>query len=190
MEGRPLDERDLLERSRDGDVTAFETIVRAHQAMALRVAYLVVRDHAEAEDVTQEAFVRAYRGLGRFDLDRPFRPWLLRIVRNQALNKVRGRRRHETLALRAERELSVSGDATPSPETAAIHGERRRAVLGSLASLPHKQRAVIEHRYLLDLSEAETAAILGIPIGTVKSRAHRGLATLRHELGDVDFDYE
>jgi len=86
VEGRPLIEQDLIQRARNGDVAAFEELVRTHQAIALRVAVLVMGDRSDAEDVTQEAFVKAYHALGRFRQDSRFRPWLLRIVRNEALN--------------------------------------------------------------------------------------------------------
>lgn len=178
VEGRPLDEADLITRSIDGDTRAFEQLVREYQAIALRVAYLVVLNHAEAEDVTQDAFVKAYRALHRFRVGSPFRPWLLKIVRNEALNSYRGSRR------RGDRELKVSacpasGDAAPSPEAAAIDRAEREAVVAALESLPSRYRDVLVHRYLLDLSERDTSAVLGIPVGTVKSRGSRGLEKLR-----------
>lgn len=178
MEGRPLDESDLIERSMHGDVAAFGQLVRQHQPMALRMAYLVVRDHSEAEDVSQEAFVKAYRSLGRFRTGSPFQPWLLKIVRNEALNRIRGRRRRHRLALRAGND-PVSGDAAPSPETTVITNEDRALALSAIDELPARYRVVIEHRFLLELSEQETASVLGIPKGTVKSRTSRGLNRLR-----------
>lgn len=183
MEGRPLDENDLVERSRNGDVPAFEQLVRTHQGMAIRVAYLVVRDHAEAEDVTQEAFVKAHGALGRFRSGSPFRPWLLRIVRNEALNRVRGSKRRHQLALR-EGNDPVSGGAAPSPETLVVSEAERTRVLAAIDDLSDRHRAVITHRFLLELSEEETASVLGIPTGTVKSRTSRGLERLRAALGE------
>ncbi|MGH8911550.1 MAG: RNA polymerase sigma factor [Acidimicrobiia bacterium] len=187
MEGRPLSETEseLVGRAIDGDVAAFEELVRIHQRMALRVAFLVLRDHAEAEDVAQDAFVKAYRHLGRFRRESPFRPWLLRIVRNEAINRGRRRSRQQSLALRLANE-QVSGEAAPSPETALVGDERSRAVLAAVEALPARFRAVVAIRFLLGLSEAETAATLGIPSGTVKSRTARGLARLRDELEGID----
>jgi RNA polymerase sigma factor (sigma-70 family) len=185
VEGRPLDERELIARAQDGDIPAFEELVRTHQGIALRVAYLVVRDPSEAEDVTQDAFVKAYRSIGRFRSGAPFRPWLLRIVRNEALNRVRGTKRRERLALRTAGD-PVSGDAAPSPETEIISEQQSRRLLALIDELPARYRSVIVHRYLLDLSEKETARILGLPVGTVKSRAHRALARLRERF---DFEY-
>lgn len=185
VEGRPLEEKELIANAKQGDVAAYGQLVGLHQAVALRVAYLVVRDHAEAEDVTQEALVKAYRALERFREDAPFRPWLLRIVRNEALNRVRGagRRRHLTRRIAAD---SVSGDAAPSPETEVIGGEERRRVLEAVDSLPERYRRVISARFLIGLSEAETAVMLGLPAGTVKSRTSRGLGRLREILGERD----
>ena len=177
MEGRPPDEQDLIERSCNGDAEAFGALVRIHQKAALRVAFLVVRDRAEAEDVTQEALVKAYDALDGFRTDSPLRPWLLRIVRNEALNRVRGRKRREFYARQLFAE-SVPGGAAPSPETIVVADSSRRAVLAAMERLPQKYREVLFHRYLIELSEAEVAKVLGIPKGTVKSRASRGLARL------------
>jgi RNA polymerase sigma-70 factor (ECF subfamily) len=185
VEGRPLDDNDLIERSRNGDAEAFEQLVRAHQGMAVRVAYLVVRDHAEAEDVTQDAFIKAHRSLGRFRLGSPFRPWLLAIVRNEALNRVRGSQRRQRLALR-EGSDPVSRDAAPSPETVVVADSERVRVLDAVDRLTERHRAVITSRFLLELSEEETALMLGIPQGTVKSRTSRALQRLRMTLGETE----
>ncbi len=178
MEGRPLDEQELIVRSLDGDTRAFEQLVRLHQGIAMRIAYLVVRDPHEAEDVTQDALVKAHRSLARFRLGSPFRPWLLRIVRNEALNRVRGRKRRDRLAVRAAAN-PVSGDATPSPETAVIAQDQHDRLLVAVDRLPDRYRAVVSYRYLLGLSEKETSEILRIPLGTVKSRTSRALDRLR-----------
>lgn len=182
MEGRPLDERELVTSAQNGDTRAFEQLVRTHQGIALRVAYLVVRDQSEAEDVTQDAFVKAYRSLDRFRAEAPFRPWLLRIVRNEALNRVRATRRRERLSLQTSINDPVSGDAAPSPETEVMSEEERRRLLALIEDLPERYRNVIVHRYLLDLSEQETSEILGLPVGTIKSRNSRALERLRRSL--------
>ncbi len=181
MEGRPLDERELIASAQNGDTRAFEQLVRIHQGIALRVAYLVVRNPSEAEDVTQDAFVKAYRSLDRFRPESPFRPWLLRIVRNQALNRVRGTKRRDRLELQAGHD-PVSGEAVPSPEAVVLTEDEHRRLLAVIDDLPERYRNVIVHRYLLDMSEAETSMILGIPAGTVKSRTSRALERLRRRL--------
>jgi len=184
VEGRPLIEQDLIERARNGDVAAFEELVRMHQAIALRVAVLVMGDHSDAEDVTQEALVKAYHALGRFRQDSPFRPWLLRIVRNEALNQRRAHGRQDRLGLRLASDR-LSGDAAPSPETEVVSAADRESVLAAVNGLPERYRQVLALRYLLGLSEAETAETLGIPAGTVKSRTARALARLEVALSGV-----
>lgn len=184
MEGRPLNEQDLIQNAKSGDVAAFEALVQTHRHIALRVAFLVVGDRTEAEDVTQEAFVKAYHAMSRFRADAPFRPWLLRIVRNEALNQRRRRGRQERLSLRLTHD-PVSGGAAPSPETTVITGVERRTVLEAVNALPDRYRDVVVHRYLLGLSEAETAATLRIPVGTVKSRTARALHRLEGALWDL-----
>lgn len=184
MEGRPLNEQDLILRAKSGDVAAFEALVQTHQQIALRVAFLVVGDRTVAEDVTQEAFVKAYRAMARFRVDGSFQPWLLRIVRNEALNQRRRRGRQERLSLRLAND-PVSGGAAPSPETKVISGVERQTVLEAVNELPDRYREVVTHRYLLGLSEAETAAMLRIPVGTVKSRTARALERLERSLSGL-----
>lgn len=184
VEGRPLIEQDLIRKAKRGDVEAFEELVRIHQQIAVRVAFLVVGDRDAADDVAQEAFVKAYHALSRFRQESPFRPWLLRIVRNEALNQRRRHGRQERLSLRLAND-PVSGGAAPSPETTVIIGADRQAVLDAVNELPARYRHVVAHRYLLGLSEAETASALGIPAGTVKSRTARALARLERMLSCV-----
>lgn len=184
VEGRPLIEQELIQRASNGDVAAFEELVRMHRAIALRVAILVVGDPSDAEDVTQEAFVKAYHALGRFRQDSPFRPWLLRIVRNEALNQRRRRGRQDRLGMRLAGDRH-SGDAAPSPETVVVSGADRELVLAAVNGLPERFRQVVALRYLLGLSEAETAKTLRIPAGTVKSRTARALSRLEQALSDL-----
>ena len=181
MVGRPLEESELVERAKRGDSAAYEEIVQTYQGIAFRVAYVIAGSAAEAEDAAQDAFVKAYRALGRFRPGAPFRPWLLRIVANEAHNRRRSASRRENLALRTAAEQS-SGDAAPSPEAAVLVGERRQALLQALNGLREEERDVIACRYLLDLSEEETAETLGLRRGTVKSRTSRALAHLREHM--------
>ena len=154
-----------------------------HQQIAFRVAYLVAGATAEAEDAAQEGFVKAWRALGRFRPEAPFLPWLLRIVANEARNRRRSAGRRAQLALRAGRE-QASGDAAPfpgssTPEAAALEADERRRLLAALETLPEDARNVLACRFLLELSEEETAAALGLRRGTVKSRTSRALDRLR-----------
>jgi RNA polymerase sigma factor (sigma-70 family) len=184
VEGRPLEDVDLIERARDGDVRAYGDLVERYRDIAFRTAYLVTRSAADAEDAAQEAFVKAYYALGRFRTQSPFRPWILRIVANEARNRVRSARRREGLVLRVA-EDRPSGGAAPSPEAAALERERDEALLAAMATLSEPDRQIITCRYLLDLSEAETADTLGIRRGTVKSRLSRALGRLRAVLPET-----
>ena len=167
--------------------------MRAHQGIAFRTAYLVVGSAAEAEEAAQEGFVKAYRALGRFRPGSPFRPWLLQIVVNEARNRRRSEGRRAALALRAAAEAatgrrridpqSSSGGAAPSPEGELLAGEDRERLLAAVNGLREEERLVIACRYFLELSEEETAAALGVRVGTVKSRTSRALEHLRESYG-------
>jgi RNA polymerase sigma-70 factor (ECF subfamily) len=181
VEGRPLEDAELVELAKAGDVRAYGELVDRYREISFRTAYLIARNSADAEDATQDAFVKAYYALDRFRTAEPFRPWILRIVSNEARNRRRSAGRRERLALRVI-ERRGPGDAAPSPDAAAIAQETRGTLLAALETLPERDRQVIACRYLLDLSEAETATMLGVRPGTVKSRLSRALTRLRREL--------
>jgi len=182
MEGRPEEDAELFARAQRGDIDAYEEIVQRYQQLAFRTAYVITRSAAEAEEAAQDAFVKAYRALGRFRAGAPFRPWLLRIVANEAKNrrKAAGRRATVDLSVAEDR---PSGDTALSPEEAALASERRAFVLGALGKLREEDRLVIAYRYFTQLSEAEMADALGCARGTVKSRLSRALARLREIAG-------
>ncbi len=181
MESRPLQDAELIRLAQDGDVRAYADLVERYREVAFRTAYLITRSAADAEEAAQDAFVKAYFAIHRFRRDAIFRPWVLRIVTNEARNRVRSARRREGLILRIA-EDRPSGDAGPSPEAAALDRETRRALLAALGRLRETDRLVVAYRYLLDLSESETATALGVRPGTVKSRLSRAMARLRVEL--------
>ena len=178
-----LAESELVERAKRGDVGAYAQIVERYQEPVFRAAYLVTRSAADAQEAAQDAFVKAYAALGRFRSGSPLRPWLLRIAVNESRNRRRAAGRREALALRAAAERQAEG-ADPSPEAVLLAAERRRALLDALDRLRDEDRLVIACRYLLDLSERETAEVLGWRRGTVKSRLSRALERLRGELGE------
>jgi RNA polymerase sigma-70 factor (ECF subfamily) len=182
--GPPPDEARLVERARRGDADAYEELVNRYTEIAFRTAYLVTGSGAEAEDAAQDAFVKAFWALSRFQAGAPFRPWLLRIVGNEARNRRRSAGRRQAVELRAAEGLRA-GRLAASPEAAAEAAEERRALLRALNEVGDQDRQVIGYRYLLQLSVEETAAALGVAEGTVKSRLSRALGRLRSLLEPV-----
>ncbi|MDP1850374.1 MAG: sigma-70 family RNA polymerase sigma factor [Solirubrobacteraceae bacterium] len=187
MHPPPPTEAVLLSRACGGDLDAYEQLVRLHQQIAFRTALVLTRDAADAEEAAQDAFVKAWRALRRFDRSRPFRPWLLAIVANEARNRRRSAGRRERLTVRAGAEAPAA-TAAGSPEGALLVAERDAWLAAALERLDERDRQVIACRYLLELSEAETAAALGCRAGTVKSRLSRALERLRAqpEIGALD----
>lgn len=177
------DETALVERARDGDVDAYRLLVRAHQHAAVRLAATVSGSWDDPEAVAQDAFLKAYRALGRFRRGAPFRPWLFAIVVNEARNARRTGQRRRHLA-----ERLASGERPPvvaSPELDVLDADERRLLIAAVQRLPRRQREAVACRYFLELSEAETAQVLGIARGTVKSRLSRALRLLRTDLADA-----
>lgn len=177
MEGRQLEEEELIDLARRGDHSAYGELVKRYQAIAIRTAYLVAGEAGEAEDATQEAFVKAYRSLDRFKDGSPFRPWLLKIVANEARNRARASHRRRDLALRGAAHPPL--ETEPTPEMVAEANADRKKLLDALNRLGEKDRVMIGLRYFLDLSETEAAKLLEIPRGTAKSRLSRALRRLR-----------
>ncbi len=169
------DEAALVSRVRAGDLDAYAVLVRRHAPMAMRTAVLL-GSGPDAEDVVQEALVKAYQSLGRFRDGQPFRPWLLRIVANESHNA------HRTAARRVARERRLLPAELLDPAVEVADRQSRERLLQAVRRLPDKLRLVVTCRYLLELDEAETATVLGVPRGTVKSRLSRGLERLRTEL--------
>ncbi len=184
MVGRPLEDTELVERAKRGELDAYEELVHRYQGIAFRTAYVVTRSAPDAEEAAQDGFVKAFRALGRFRSGAPFRPWLLEIVGNEARNRRRSGGRRERLVLRVAAE-SPSGGAAPSPEATVLSAEQRAVLLEAVNELREEDRQVIGCRYFLDLSEEETAAVLGWPRGTVKSRLSRALGRLRERMEEA-----
>ena len=171
-----MDELVLINRARQGDEIAWEALLRAHQEAAFRLAYLFLGDPDHAEDVVQEAFLRASHALPRFDLERPFRPWLLTITANLARNQLRSAGRY-LAALR--RFWQDKPNHTIHPETEATQNWEAETLWQAVRRLGFDDQQIIYYRYFLNLPIEETAAALNIAEGTVKSRTHRALTRLR-----------
>jgi RNA polymerase sigma-70 factor (ECF subfamily) len=187
--GTHTDDDEAVRRSLDGDLDAYAALVARYTAPAHRAAVMFGAGD-DADDVVQEAFVKAFRHLAKFRRGEVFRPWLLQIVVNETRNLHRSRRRLDALVLRAT-QLTPPGNghvASDDPEREALSGERRTALLDAVRGLPEKYRQAVTCRYFLELSEAETAKVLGWPAGSVKSRTARALARLQQTLGKEDRD--
>ena len=176
-----VSDADLVAKALAGDPAAFAHLVRRHAPIAKRMAVLWGAG-ADADDVVQDALVKAYSALSRFRAAAGFRAWLLSIVHNETrnLHRSRSRRAAREFLARLPDELWIFG-----PEEEAMVTDRRRRLLAAVRELPAELREVVSCRYLLELTEAETAVALNVPPGTVKSRLHRALTVLRTE---VDHD--
>jgi RNA polymerase sigma-70 factor (ECF subfamily) len=173
-----VSEEELIERVLAGDATAWPSLVYAHQEAVFRLAYLLLGDAAEAEDVAQETMVRAGRALGRFDRSRPLRPWLLQIARNQSANRKRSARRRLAALQR------WWANKSPEPDTIAQIDAGAADLHLAVNQLSQADQEVIYLRYFIELTVDETAQALGVAPGTVKSRLARALQRLRPLLAD------
>lgn len=183
-----MNKDDLITRARQGDGSAWEVLVRRHQEPAFRLAYLLVGNRAEAEDVTQEAFLRAYKAIERFDSSRPFRPWLLAITANLARNKKRSIGRYFAAVMRfrdqvqkPQKDLELN-----RLENQVTHQLEAQRLWKAIQKLDDKDQQIIYLRYFLDLPVSETAETLDIAQGTVKSRLSRALGRLQ-KIIEVEF---
>ncbi len=173
------DDDTLLLRARNGERVAFGELVRRHQRAALRLAAVISGSTEEAGDIVQDAFVNMHRHLGSYRGSGSVRSWMLRVVANHAKNHVRGRAR------RLRRDDRHAGLAVRTDESAEQGAERRleqQALADALRRLDRNDREVLGCRFVAGVGEAETAEVLGIAVGTVKSRTSRALARLRVEL--------
>ena len=180
VEGPP-DDVLLAERARRGDERAFEELVRMYQGIAFRTAYLLTGSAADAEDAVQAGLIKAWTALNRFRRGAQFRPWLLRIVANEAHNRRRSTGRSQALHVRAT-VANPPNNAAPSLEETVLGQELQTELLGAVERLDERDRDVLACRYFLELSEEETATVLDVRRGTVKSRTARALARLRQEV--------
>lgn len=170
-----MEEAEAIARLKQGDVGGLEVLVQRYQLQAVRTAFLITRDRALAEDLVQAAFVRAYERIEQFDAGRPFGPWFLRSVVNDAIKTASRRKRWVSLEASDGAETILADlltDPNPGPADLVEAADTRRAVWEALGTLPPAQRAATVLRYYLGLSEAEMAKELACPPGTVKWRLH------------------
>lgn len=171
-------EQDQIRRAQRGEIAAYDALVRQYETLAFRAAYLITRDENEAADAAQDAFVRAFRALSSFRLGEPFRPWLMRIVTNQALNRIQAIKRRASMNERYVKQVNEQTDP-PSAQRALEARELNEKLMRAVRRLKPDEQTLVTLRYFLELPENEVAQTLRIPQGTVKSRLHRTLAKLR-----------
>lgn len=180
-----MDEEQAIAHLKQGDPGGLEALVYLYQLQALRAACLIVSDQAMAEDIVQAAFIRAGERIGQFDSQRPFGPWFLRSVVNDALKAVDGQKRFVSLdAMDCEGAPGLT-DPAPLPEELVEAEETVQAVWRAVVQLPPKQRAAIVLRYYLGMSEDEMSEELHGPPGTIKwwlYAARQRLRKLLHPL--------
>jgi RNA polymerase sigma-70 factor (ECF subfamily) len=188
-----MDERQAVARLQRGDIGGLETLVRLYQVRATRAAYLITHDRELAADIMQATFLKAYERIGQFDATRPFGPWFLRSVVNDAIKASVKHSRQVSLDTDAD-ELPSSAarlaDAGPGPEALWEQAETAAEVWDALARLAPPQRAAIVQRYFLELNENEMSAAMQRPPSTVKWRLHAGRARLRALLRPAPQDSE
>lgn len=170
-EGPP--DRLLVERIRAGSRDAAEELVRRYMPDAYRAAVLITGNHQMAEDAVQDGFEKALRAIDEFDLERPFAPWIYRIVSNRAIDLTRSHGGGRNLPLEESHVPSLDG---------MERSEASRALIAAMAGLPLERRVVVVLRLLFGYTPSEVAQMLEIEVGTVHSRLSRGLAQLRAEM--------
>jgi RNA polymerase sigma-70 factor (ECF subfamily) len=185
----PMDPETLLARCRRGDDLAWEALVRQYQGRVYAVAYHYMRDREEARDTAQEIFIKIYRGLGSMSEGDRFLPWMLRLARNCCVDRLRRLKVRTPAAEVPVEEAPEIVAAEPSPEDSSLAGARHGLLYRAIAGLGEKSREMILLREIQELKLEEIAALLGLPIGTVKSRSHRARLELAKAVRGLDPSY-
>jgi RNA polymerase sigma-70 factor, ECF subfamily len=190
-------DHELAALAAGGDTRAFEAIMRRHNRLLFRTARSILKSDAETEDAVQEAYLSAWRALGQFRADAKLSTWLVRIVMNEALKRVRRRASNVVLfdpaapAPDIEPEARMEADPDQQPDLIASRAEIRRAMEAHILHLPETFRTVFMLRAVEEMPVEEVAAALGIPEATVRTRFFRARALLREALSrDMDFALE
>ena len=186
-----LDERTEVQRAQQGDMVAFAALVSRHQTAVFNVAYRMFGRREDAEDATQEAFLRAYKALDSFDAKRPFAPWIKRIAVNTCLNWLESERiRPQTsvadMAPNADDppDMDIWANQSPTPEQTMVRSEEATALRTAILELPPRYRAVVECRHFQEMRYDEIAELLERPLSSVKSDLFRARKMLMKMLGE------
>ncbi len=187
-----MDDRIAISRLKQADFQALETLVHRYQVQAVQAAYLIVRDRALAEDIAQNAFVKAAERIHQFDDDRPFGPWFYRIVVNDAVKIAKKQNRtvslDEQLDERVTRTAAWLRDPSLPPELLLEQAEMRAVLLDAMQELLPEQRAVIVMRYFLEMSEADMSARMDRPLSTIKWWLREARKRLRSRMRASQFE--
>ena len=178
-----MDESEVIAQLKNGNLAALQALVEMYQVQAVQVAVLITQDQAMAEDIVQNAFLRSYECIAQFDSTRPFRPWFLRIVTNDALKKVARRKRHVSFDAQEDGNyqlLTEYLEATmDEPEDIVQRHEVREAIQEAFTNLSPQQKAAILLRYYLGMSEQEMSSQMNCAPGTVKWHLNAARERLR-----------
>lgn len=179
-----VDEVALIVRCQSGDPRAFEELFHLYRDDVYQFAYMVVRDASLAQDVVQEAFLKVFRSVGKFQFRSSFKSWLYRVAVNEAITILRRRKLKEDLqpTLGAATALLDSNPRGWQPEEFALKSEERDLLHWAVGQLDPIHRSVVVLKYFHEFSDPEIAAVVGCPPGTVKSRLHRARELLRHTI--------
>lgn len=183
----PIDEKHMIRLAADGDMAAFEQLVTTHQPAIYRLALRMTGNPEDAADMTQEAFLRAWRGLGSFQADSSLSTWLFRLTSNVCIDFLRAARRHLVVPISGldadgEEYTLDAPDPAKLPEEELLAREEREELRAAMALLAPEQRLILSLRVENDLSYTDIAAVLGVREGTVKSRLARARDQLRKKL--------
>lgn len=184
----PEEETRAIVACRNGDRNAYEVIVRIYAGRAAGVARSILRDAALAEDAAQEAFVRAFKAIARFDTDQPFYPWLYRILKNVCLTKLK-KRKIADFSIDAENAPPLAAPPC-DPADAASKKELRQTIEAAMAQLSDAHREILHLSHFEQLAYKEIAACLAIPVGTVMSRLWAARQALKTVLGPMMSGHE
>lgn len=182
-------ERELILKCRSGDSRFYEPLVRAYEPAAIRTATGMLGNLQDAREAVQDAFVKAYEALDRFDPSRPFAPWFFRILRNHCRDVLRSRKARFSTEVLDDRLEQRSAGPGASPERARQRRAHREVVWTALEGLSDDHREVLVLKELQGFRYAEIAEMLGIPEGTVASRLYHARNALREELEGMGVEY-